>query len=66
MTGYGYEVDFLPVGSGDKSGDAIVLRYGEAGSYKVIRLLEQQGFRLSPCNQSRKYLASAVHPPLEL
>lgn len=36
MTGYGYEVDFLPVGSGDKSGDAIVLRYGEAGSYKVM------------------------------
>ena len=36
MAGYGYEVDFLPVGSGDKSGDAIVLRYGEAGSYKVM------------------------------
>lgn len=35
-TGYGYEVDFLPVGNGDKSGDAIVLRYGEPGSYKVM------------------------------
>lgn len=36
MAGYGYEVDFLPVGNGDKSGDAIVLRYGEPGSYKVM------------------------------
>jgi glyoxylase-like metal-dependent hydrolase (beta-lactamase superfamily II) len=36
MAGYGYEVDFFPVGSGDKSGDAIVLRYGEPGSYKVM------------------------------
>ncbi|MBI5920191.1 MAG: MBL fold metallo-hydrolase [Betaproteobacteria bacterium] len=36
MAGYGYEVDFLPVGSGDKSGDAIALRYGEPGSYKVM------------------------------
>ena len=35
-TGYGYEVDFLPVGNGDKSGDAIALRYGEPGSYKVM------------------------------
>lgn len=35
-TGYGYEVDFLPVGNGDKSGDAIVLRYGEPGSYRVM------------------------------
>ena len=25
----GYEVDFLPVGSGEKSGDAIALRFGE-------------------------------------
>jgi beta-lactamase superfamily II metal-dependent hydrolase len=36
MAGYGYEVDFLPVGKGDKSGDAIVLRYGEQGDYKVM------------------------------
>ena len=36
MAGYGYEVDFLPVGNGDKSGDAIVLRYGEPGNYKVM------------------------------
>lgn len=36
MTGYGYEVDFLPVGNGDKSGDAIVLRYGEPENYKVM------------------------------
>lgn len=30
LAGYGHEVDFLPVGSVDKSGDAIVFRYGEA------------------------------------
>lgn len=36
MAGYGYEVDFLPVGNGDKSGDAIVLRYGEPENYKVM------------------------------
>lgn len=34
MAGYGYEIDFLPAGSGDKSGDAIVLRYGEPGESK--------------------------------
>ena len=36
MAGYGYEVDFLPVGNGNKSGDAVVLRYGEQGNYKVM------------------------------
>jgi len=25
MAGYGYEIDFLPVGNGGKSGDAIAL-----------------------------------------
>lgn len=24
----GYEIDFIPVGNGEKSGDAIVLRFG--------------------------------------
>jgi hypothetical protein len=28
MAGLGYEIDFLPVGNGDKSGDAIAVRYG--------------------------------------
>jgi beta-lactamase superfamily II metal-dependent hydrolase len=32
---YGYEVDFLPVGNGEKSGDAIALRYGKNGEYAV-------------------------------
>ncbi|MCL1826000.1 MAG: MBL fold metallo-hydrolase [Betaproteobacteria bacterium] len=36
MAGFGYEIDFLPVGNGDKSGDAIAVRYGEPGSYKVM------------------------------
>lgn len=36
MVGYGYEVDFLLVGSGDKGGDAIAHRYGEPGSHKVM------------------------------
>jgi len=31
-----YEIDFLPVGNGDSSGDAIAIRYGIDGNYKVI------------------------------
>lgn len=34
--GYGFEIDFLPVGNGDNSGDAIALRYGESGNYKIM------------------------------
>lgn len=34
---YGYEIDMLPVGSGEKSGDAIAVRYGNsADGYKVM------------------------------
>ena len=36
MSGIGYEIDFLPVGNGEKSGDAITVRYGETGNYKVM------------------------------
>ncbi len=36
MSGFGYEIDFLPVGNGDKSGDAIAVRYGTQGNYKVM------------------------------
>lgn len=32
----GYEIDFLPVGSGERSGDAICVRYGSPGNYKVM------------------------------
>lgn len=32
----GYEVDFLPVGNGERSGDAICVRYGTPGNYKVM------------------------------
>jgi beta-lactamase superfamily II metal-dependent hydrolase len=32
----GFEVDFLPVGDGDHSGDAIAIRYGTPGNYKVL------------------------------
>ncbi|MGH9970590.1 MAG: ComEC/Rec2 family competence protein [Pyrinomonadaceae bacterium] len=32
----GFEVDFLPVGNGSRSGDAIALRYGSAGEYKTL------------------------------
>lgn len=32
----GYEIDFLPVGSGNRSGDAIAVRYGSPGNYKVL------------------------------
>ena len=32
----GCEIDFLPVGNGDKSGDAIAIRYGFPGDYKVM------------------------------
>ncbi len=31
-----YEIEFLPVGTGDKSGDAILVRYGEEGNYKIM------------------------------
>ena len=31
----GYEIDFLPVGNGDKSGDAIAVRYGTHGNYTI-------------------------------
>ena len=36
MSDFGYEIDFLPVGNGDKSGDAIAIRYGTQGNYKVM------------------------------
>jgi len=32
----GYEIDFLPVGNGERSGDAIAVRYGSQGKYKVL------------------------------
>jgi beta-lactamase superfamily II metal-dependent hydrolase len=32
----GYEIDFLPVGSGERSGDAICVRYGSPSDYKVM------------------------------
>lgn len=31
-----YEIDFLAVGDGDKSGDAIAIRYGEPGAFRVM------------------------------
>lgn len=31
-----YEVEFLPVGNGDKSGDAILVRYKDKDDYKII------------------------------
>jgi beta-lactamase superfamily II metal-dependent hydrolase len=31
-----YEIEFLPVGNGEKSGDAIVVRYGEEDNYKIM------------------------------
>lgn len=32
----GYEIDFLQVGNGEKSGDAIAVRYGYSGNYKIL------------------------------
>lgn len=32
----GYEIDFLSVGSGERSGDAIAIRYGTPGAYRVM------------------------------
>lgn len=32
----GFEIDFLPVGNGERSGDAIAIRYGSPGEYKVL------------------------------
>lgn len=31
-----FEIEFLPVGNGDSSGDAIVVRYGEDNNYKIM------------------------------
>ncbi len=31
-----FEVDFLPVGEGKKNGDAIAVRYGSPGAYKIL------------------------------
>jgi len=31
-----FEIDFLPAGNGDRSGDAITLRYGQPGAYTII------------------------------
>jgi beta-lactamase superfamily II metal-dependent hydrolase len=31
-----FEIDFLPVGNGDRSGDAISVRYGQPGAYTVM------------------------------
>lgn len=31
-----YEIDFLPVGNGDSSGDAIAVRWGTPGNYRVL------------------------------
>lgn len=31
-----YEIDFLPVGNGDTSGDAIAIRYGKDKDYKIM------------------------------
>jgi beta-lactamase superfamily II metal-dependent hydrolase len=31
-----FEVDFLPVGDGERCGDAIAIRYGQPGAYTVI------------------------------
>ena len=31
-----YEIEFLPVGNGEKSGDAILVRYGEENEYKIM------------------------------
>lgn len=36
MNNFDYEIDFLPVGNGDKSGDAIAIRYGVQGKYKIM------------------------------
>jgi beta-lactamase superfamily II metal-dependent hydrolase len=36
MVEEGYEIDFLPVGSGERSGDAIALRYGTPGAYRIM------------------------------
>lgn len=36
MNDFGYEIDFLPVGNGNKSGDAIAVRYGLPGNYVVM------------------------------
>ena len=33
---FGYAIDFLPVGNGEKSGDAIAVRYGYPGEYKIM------------------------------
>lgn len=33
---FGYEIDFLAVGDGKRSGDAIAVRYGSPGAYRIM------------------------------
>jgi beta-lactamase superfamily II metal-dependent hydrolase len=33
---FGFEIDFIPVGDGERSGDAIAIRYGVPGAYRVM------------------------------
>lgn len=33
---FGYEIDFLPVGEGQRCGDAIAIRFGRPGNYSVL------------------------------
>jgi len=36
LNNIGFEIDFIPVGNGSKSGDAIAIRYGYEGHYKIM------------------------------
>lgn len=45
LSGYGFELDFLPVGTGTKSGDAISIRIGIPGT--IIQFIEAKMDRLA-------------------
>lgn len=37
---FGYEIDFLPVGNGERSGDAIAVRYGSSATGYVVMVVD--------------------------
>ncbi len=60
----GYEIDFMPVGEGEKSGDAIALRFGNLNGnrseYKVV--VVDAGFKESGGNELVAHIKNTTKP----
>ena len=53
----GLEIDFLPVGTGSKSGDAIALRNGVPGDYRTIIIDVRVRLERGQVGAKRRHLA---------